>query len=115
MTRENARRALEAAGCRLIQSGPLGLAVRRAGTVSSAGDRWVRSNIGGVWREEEWRLGSGSGIAGNSGQWWLRPVSTYAGRVSYGPFTSMRALTAFARRWREFDEPAPGPAEEERS
>lgn len=58
-----------------------------------------------VWIEENWRLQSGGGIAGNSGAWWLRRISTSGAPQAYGPFTNARTLERSLRRWKRWTEP----------
>ena len=50
---------------------------------------------------QEWRLRSGSGIAGNSGVWWLEPVgaSVSAREGMRGPFRTVRELERGLRQW----------------
>lgn len=64
-----------------------------------------------VWRifpgggRDQWRLRCGSGIAGNSGVWWLEPVNSCAGprEITRGPFRTGRELDRALRRWRRWD------------
>ena len=54
--------------------------------------------------DERWRIYSGGGIAGNSGQWWLRRLGPGgASVIPLGPFSTRRTLTQALRAWRRFE------------
>lgn len=57
------------------------------------------------YQEEEWRLYSGGGIAGNAGVWWMRKVG---GDEVRGPYRSAHELDRGVRAWRRWE---PEPAE----
>jgi hypothetical protein len=67
-----------------------------------------------VWRifpgggREPWRLRCGSGIAGNSGVWWLERVNNSGPNSGppedpHGPFRTGKELDRGLRRWRRWE------------
>ncbi len=106
MTRDQVRKSIDRLKIAVVDSGPHGISIRRCGAVVSNGHRLVRSEtgIGAVWHEEIWRIYSGSGIAGNSGSFWIsKKGSNIAEHL--GPFTAIRTLEQALRAWRRWDLP----------
>ena len=98
MTRAHVSAALRRMRLPVVAEDAHGILVRRCRGIPPPLHAWV---------EEVWRLHSGGGIAGNAGQWWLRPRSSTTPGEALGPFTSQRALTKALRAWRRWEDGAP--------
>lgn len=106
MNRERVRKLIDDLRIAVVGSGPHGIEIRRVGAVvspPSAPDMLVlsESGIGATWCEERWRVVSGGGIAGNSEEWWIRPVA--ARGAVHGPYRTVRDLTKALRAWRRWE------------
>ena len=88
MNRERTHEVLDKLGITVVKSNSHGIEIHRtAGTKDSA---WL----------ERWRLYTGGGIAGNSGQVWLSPIVCTHGHAPRGPYWNKTQLAKALRAWR---------------
>lgn len=85
MNRAKAREVIDELGVRVLESDGLGILIERY------------SNATGY---ERWRVHTGGGIAGNSDEAWLSPVSRGPESEPRGPFGNKGQLKKALRAWR---------------
>lgn len=109
MTRDQASAVLSRLRVRIIASDAHGILVQRAGTVARHpfADNTPFRHIdpgtpGGRYECEQWRIESGSGIAGAQSVW-LRHMHT--NKTMLGPYRTVREFTSAVRAWRRWDAP----------
>lgn len=94
--------ALRKAGLAPVSLDPNGVVLRRSGYVAHGVDGWyLAKSPHGVWLEQCWRLERGSGIASQTGTWWLRPLGSAEGD-SHGPYRTQAELLPALRRWKRW-------------
>lgn len=92
LNRERAREVVDSLGIRVLESDGHGILIRRSMTGAGA-------PVFPTYWEEEWRVYTGGGIAGNSDSAWLRPVHSSSGPPR-GPFWNKGQLEKALRAWR---------------
>jgi hypothetical protein len=106
--RESVRKLLDRMNIHVRASDANGITIDRCAiTVNNCGEyRKVDScSPGGHYNHQNWRLYCGSGIACNSGRWWLRYEERDPFGRLLGPFKTSRELETELRRWRRYDSP----------
>lgn len=97
LNRERAREVVEKLGLRVIQSDGHGILIRRStGTMRP-------KMIFGSYHEQEWRVYTGGGIAGNSDSAWIAPVRRDLHGEPRGPYWNKRQLENALREWRRWE------------
>ncbi len=85
MNRARTREVVDNLGLIVVMSNGHGIEIRRGSEADGSLERW--------------RLYTGGGIAGNSDQVWLRPI-TRTGHPARGPYWNKTQLAAALRTWR---------------
>lgn len=107
MTRDSVRKLLERMNIHIRASDPNGVTVQRsANVIHVCGEyRKAKSMLGSSYGLQEWRLYCGSGIACNSGRWWLRYEQREPHGRLQGPYATLKSLEQALRQWRRWDLP----------
>jgi hypothetical protein len=109
MNRESIRKLLERMNIHVRASDANGITIGRVDsdimvTCEGYGEH-RKVGFGGSYYQQDWRLHCGSGIAGNSNQWWLQYDERGSHGRLLGPFNTAKALEAELRRWRRWESP----------